>query len=71
MEIFDRQSDVMINTLSQYSHDEPIDILSVVTLCALDVIGGKLMMILNSVGISCCLCLIVTMYNGLYIVQRI
>lgn len=41
VEIFDRQSDVMIETLSQFGSDDPIDMLSVVTLCALDVIGGK------------------------------
>lgn len=41
VEIFDRQTDTMIEMLSGMPSDEPVDILSVVTLCALDVIGGR------------------------------
>lgn len=43
IEIFDRQTNVMVEKMSRFAETDPVDILSVVTLCALDVIGGKLL----------------------------
>lgn len=41
MHVFDKQGDILVNKLHEYSPDDKVDMHKLISMCALDIICGK------------------------------